>query len=215
MPSCCECQLVFHDFKSFLSHLKNDHTSLKQFHCCEDKCNRTFSVFNSYYKHCIKVHKDKNGDSLNTLLIDQDIPSISCSDKFNSDSNVLGTEEDDYFDLFDDFPISEDDDEIFDHSTLECQDEEIIIPTNLSKQSQKLNKQFINFAAEIYSFADINRKKINKVIKSVNILVQTALNCFKEEIGEMFQETFKKCDFITNLEAISDNYKKNFTNFSS
>lgn len=218
MPSCFECPQIFLDNKSLLRHINFAHPLLGRYECHEKNCSRTFSLYNSFYKHVTKMHKDVAIKMKELVSENQD--SICCEMKRNITESPIpkffeDSIENEYIDVLDEScEISADDDDIFTAEVLDSSITEMFEPVDSQREKNSI-ESFRKFVAELYSFGEVNRKRIHKIIYADQMLLTDTLDNFEKDVSEVFNVGMEQNGFDCRIKKIADSCKKPLVNFDS
>lgn len=157
MFACFSCNYTSATNTKLLKHIRTLHSNSETFKCT-GKCDRIYSSYNSFAKHCRLKHKDDNYDNTRTE------PVVS----FNSSSHVEWGNEIDS----DDDDIFEEADNVFDTDKCDLDFKENV-SEKCSEELENLNEAYFRhmksdaskFFAALYNHNDITRKRIQDIIE--------------------------------------------------
>ena len=186
---CCICKIALSDNRQLIRHTNNAHKDKSQFQCCEENCNRSFSVLKSFINHRYVVHSFcKNFNYLEEMPIPMEVEKESL--------NLIYDESDD-----------SDSDTHF--ANVDCLDKNAVFVGN-SKHEPGVQSKIELYIAKLYAHSDMPRKRVDDIIQNTINLIKDLFASAKVKSEDCCKNynVNKKC--ITDIRKIIQDHSAPF-----
>ena len=214
MIVCDACKLSFPDNSVFIRHLNITHSHLKTFVCSELKCQKSFSLIDSFIRHIRSKHKFEIEESAS---LHENLSPLSPGTSFdicNFESDEESTS-DNIFYLEEESSDSNDSDSFSDSDLFWDEKDYKSDPSlteNIDQNIKIANDEVLIFTGKLYHFPDLSRKHVNRVISEASQLFESSLNSVQNEICSHLKTLGASEQYLHEIRNIFHNYSQPFRN---
>ena len=189
-----------------LIHIRKNHKNLDKFRCIEPDCRRSFSSFNSFYKHRKKWHVD-NIDVQSTSNDNPDSPEFSNNEPGQFNSELIETEPDFSLDDGDVFQVFDEDAVNLDFIS---PDVDPSVPLLNENFKTKLQSIYTLFVSKLYAYPGLPRIRVADILDDVSEMLSKQIeiceNVPDNEIRSLLKNLKNPFAFMGNTEHTRCNY---------